>query len=63
MQLVSPIPWKILMQSRLAALGLQSMDVGGAGDGFFRSVSHQLCGDCNYHMRIPTAGVQCRDYT
>ena len=36
------------MQSSLAQLGLQSIDVGGAGDCFFRSVSHQLCGDCNY---------------
>ena len=50
------------MQSRLAPLGLQSINVGGAGDCFFRSVSHKLCGDCNYHMRIPTAGVRCRDY-
>ena len=58
LQLVSPIPWMILMQSRLAQLGLQSIDVGGEGDCFFRSVSHQLYGDCNYHMRIRTAGVQ-----
>ena len=27
-----------LMQSRLGELGLQSIDVGGAGDCFFRSV-------------------------
>ena len=58
LQLVFPIPWMILMQSRLAQLGLQSIDVGGGGDCFFRSVSHQLYGDCNYHMRIRTAGVQ-----
>ena len=50
LQLVSPIPWMILMQSRLAQLGLQSIDVGGALDSFFRSVSHQLYGDSNYHM-------------
>jgi len=37
MQLVSPI---ILMQSRLDVLGLQAIDIGGAGDCFFRSVSH-----------------------
>ena len=31
------------MQSRLGEFGLQSLDVGaGAGDCFFRSVSHQL---------------------
>ena len=28
-----------LIQSRLGELGLQSIDVGGAGDCFFRSVS------------------------
>ena len=49
------------MQSRLGELGLQSIDVGGAGDCFFRSVSHQLYGNSNHHMRIHvhTAGVQC----
>ena len=48
------------MQSRLGELGLQSIDVGGAGDCFFRSVhvSHQLYGNSNHHMRIHTAGVQ-----
>ena len=35
------------MQSRLGELGLQSIDVGGAGDCFFRSVSHQLYGNSN----------------
>ena len=42
MQLTSPISSENLMQSRLGELGLQSIDVGGAGDCFFRSVSHQL---------------------
>ena len=46
------------MQSRLGALCLQSIDVGGAGDCFFRSVSHQLCGNSKHHMHIHTAGVQ-----
>ena len=58
MQLTSPISSENLMQSRLGELGLQSMDVGGAGDCFFRSVSHQLYGNSNHHMRIRTAGVQ-----
>ena len=44
------------MQSRLGELGLQSIDVGGAGDCFFGSVSHQLYGNSNHHMRIRTAG-------
>ena len=58
MQLTSPISSENLMQSRLGELGLQSIDVGGAGDCFFRSVSHQLYGNSNHHMRIRTAGVQ-----
>ena len=44
------------MQSRLGELGLQSIDVGGAGDCFFRSVSYQLHGNSNHHMCIRTAG-------
>ena len=44
------------MQSRLGEIGLQSVDVGGAGDGFFRSVPHQLyCKGGDHHMRIRTA--------
>ena len=58
MQLTSLTSSENLMQSRLGELGLQSMDVGGAGNCFFRSVSHQLYGSCNHHMRIRTAGVQ-----
>ena len=44
------------MQSGLVELGLQSIDVGSAGDCFFRSVLYQLCGNSNHHMRIRTAG-------
>ena len=58
MQLTSPISSENLMQSRLGELGSQSIDVGGAGDCFFRPVSHQLYGNSNHHMRIRTAGVQ-----
>ena len=57
MQLTSPISSENLMQSRLGELGLQSIDVGGAGDCFFRSVSHQFYSNGNHHMRIRTAGV------
>ena len=42
MQLTSPISSENLIKSRLGELGLQSIDVGCAGDCFFRSVSHQL---------------------
>ena len=58
MQLNSPISSENLTQSRLGALCLQSIAVGGAGDCFFRSVSHQLYGNSNHHMHIHTAGVQ-----
>ena len=47
MLLISPISSQNLMQSRLGELGLQSVDVDGAGDCFFRSVSH-------YYMAIAT---------
>ena len=46
------------MQSRLVEHGLQPIDVGGAGDCFFISVSHELYGNSNHHMHIRTAGVQ-----
>ena len=58
MQLTSPISSENLMQSRLGELCLQSIHVGGEGDCLFRSVSHQLYGNSNHHMRIHTAGVQ-----
>ena len=58
MQLTSPISSENLMQSRLGKFGLQSIDVGSAADCLFRSVSHQLYGNSNHHMRIRTAGVQ-----
>ena len=58
MQLTFPISSENLMQSRLGELGLQSIDVGSAGDCFFRSVSHQLYDNSNHDMRIRTAGVQ-----
>ena len=49
MQLFSPM---ILMHSRLDELGLMAVDIGGAGDCFFRSVSHSLYGNNNHHMQI-----------
>ena len=55
MQLVSRM---ILMHSRLYELGLQAIDVAGAGDCFFRSVSHQLYGNNNQHVQVRSARVQ-----
>ena len=40
-----PVNGYILLQSRLAECGLSILDVGGAGDCFFRVVSHQLYGE------------------
>ena len=45
----------MLLQSRLAQQGLSTLDVGGAGDCFFRAVSHQLYGEPGYHMNIRCA--------
>jgi hypothetical protein len=46
LQMVPRIPPMVLLQSRLADdKGLKSIDVGGAGDCFFRAVSHQLNSD------------------
>ena len=47
-----------LLQSRLAQHGLRILDVGGAGDCFFRVVSHQLYGEPSYHMNVRSSGVQ-----
>ena len=55
-QLTSPISSENLMQSRLGELDLPPIAAGSAGDCFFRSVSHQLYGNSNHHIRIRTAG-------
>ena len=47
----------MLLQSRLARQGLSTLDVGGAGDCFFRAVSHQLYGEPSYHINIRCVGV------
>ena len=41
----------ILLNFRLRQLGLRPLDVGGAGDCFFRAVSHQLYGDPCHHLQ------------
>ena len=58
-QVNNAVDLSYFMQSRLGELGLQSIDVGaGAGDCFFRSISHQLYGNSNHHVHKRTAGVQ-----
>ena len=53
-----PINGYILLQSSLAECGLSILDVGGAGDCFFRAVSHRLYCEPSYHMNIRSVGVQ-----
>nr|XP_058970584.1 OTU domain-containing protein DDB_G0284757-like [Pocillopora verrucosa] len=46
----------ILLNFRLCQLGLRPLDVGGAGDCFFRAVSHQLYGDPCHHLHVRQTG-------
>ena len=48
----------ILLNYRLRQLGLRPVDVGGAGDCFFRAVSHQLCGDPGSHLYIRQIAIK-----
>ena len=41
-----------MLRSKLSIYGLRPVDVGGGGDCFFKSVSHQLYGDPNNHLEI-----------
>ena len=43
--------------TRLSDKGLQAVEVGGSGDCFFRSFSHQYYGTAENHMEIRQAGV------
>ena len=51
------IGYTILLNYRLCQLGLRPLDDGGAGDCFFRAVSHQLYGDSSHHLHIREVGV------
>lgn len=39
------------LTARLAAIGLRPFDVGGQGNCFFKSVSHQIYGDAAMHIK------------
>lgn len=43
---------------RLLRYRLKPLDVGGGGDCFFKSVSHQLYGDSSHHLEIRATGIQ-----
>ena len=47
----------MLLSFRLCQLGLRPLDVGGAGDCFFRAVSHQLYSDPSHHWYVRQAGI------
>ena len=49
-------PWNCLRQ-RFSPIGLIPHDVGGSGDCFFKSVSHQLYGNADLHVKISMAGI------
>ena len=51
------LPWACLNE-RLSYINLMPYDVGGSGDCFFRSVSHQLYGTAELHFHIRTAGIR-----
>lgn len=45
------------LNQRLSALSLQPHDVGGNGDCFFKSISHQMYGAANLHVEVRIAGM------
>ena len=47
-----------LLESRLSQIGRVAIDVGGAGDCFFRAISHQLFGTPDYHLHVRSQGIQ-----
>ena len=50
------LPWDCLTE-RLRLIGLVPHDVGGFGDCFFKSVSHQLYRTADLHLEIRMAGI------
>lgn len=50
------LPWDHL-SDKLKHISLMPYDVGGSGDCFFRSVSHQLYGTADLHFQIHLSGI------
>ena len=50
------IPWNRLTE-RICLIGLIPRNVGGCGDCFFKSVSHQLYGIADLHLEVRMAGI------
>lgn len=55
---ISFIDPNFLLESRMLRYRLTPLDVGGGGDCFFKSVSHQLCGDSSRHLELRATGVK-----
>ena len=53
-----PVIMHNLLNTRLRRHGLTPLDVGGSGDCFFKSVSHQLYGESSHHLAIRATGVE-----
>ena len=47
-----------LLESTLSQIGRVAIDVGGAGDCFFRAISHQLFETPDYHLHVRCQGIQ-----
>lgn len=47
----------VCLSERLSCISLMPYDVGGSGDCFFKSVSHQLYGTPELHFEIRMAGI------
>ena len=47
-----------VLKCRMIRYRLTPLDVGGGVDCFFKSVSHQLCGDSSHHLELRATGVR-----
>ena len=46
-----------VLECRMLRYRLTPLDVGGGGDCFLKSVSHQLCGDSSRHLELQELGI------
>ena len=53
---ISNLPWNHL-SDKLKQISLTPYDVGGSGDCFFKSVSHQLYGTADLHFQMRLSGI------
>ena len=48
----------LVLECRMIRYRLTSLDVGGGGNCFFKSVSHELCGDSSHHLEFRATGLR-----